>query len=84
MTNPKTMKEVLEELNEQAREYYHYNNGDMEENITQAQSHLDALYKAKYLGMLPKEKDITYGHSTDIAFGNGFNSAIQEIRRRVG
>ena len=44
---------------------------------------LDALYKAKYLGMLPEEKDITYGHSTDIAFGNGFNSAIQEIKRRM-
>ena len=78
--NPKTVKEVLEELNEQAREYYHYNNGDMEENITQAQLHLDALYKARYLALLPEEKK---NIGIDGDFEDGFNSAIQETKRRM-
>ena len=81
MTNPKTVKEVLEELVIQCGGHW-LDHEDI--SISQSQLHLDALYKAKYLAMLPEEKDITYGHSTDIAFGNGFNSAIQEIKRRIG
>ena len=83
--NPKTVKEVLEELQKTTLICLSKNSSvyDYKKAITQAQLRLDALYKAKYLGMLPKEKDITYGHSTDIAFGNGFNSAIQEYKRRV-
>ena len=85
MTNPKTVKEVLEEYRDEIIDCG-LQDGDctcFKENTEKAQLQLDALYKAWYQGMQPKEKDITNGHSTDIAFGNGFNSAIQEMRGKI-
>ena len=53
-------------------------------------THLDALYKAKYLGMLP-EKRITCvrrmescGECHQCLEDKSFNSAIRDVKRRVG
>ena len=65
-----------------------------QERISQVLTKLDALYKEKYLGMLPEEK-ATYQHKqiklggewveeTDARYNCGFNLAIQEFKRRVG
>ena len=43
----------------------------------------DALYKEKYLGMLPEEIEDYCQDESGNAYNNGFNSAIQEMRRRV-
>jgi hypothetical protein len=56
--------------------------------IDQALARLDALYKAKYLGMLPEERVLDYS-KTDFVSNNtdalyGFNSAIQEMREKIG
>ena len=57
-----------------------------------ALSQLDALYKEKYLGLLPKEKDEWNHDKDDVkrfedgeewAYEFGFNSAIQEMRERT-
>ena len=89
MTNPKTVKEVLEELQKTTLICLSKNSSvyDYKKAITQAQLHLDALYKAWYLGMLPEEKKLDYS-KTDFVSNNtdalyGFNSAIQEMKRRV-
>jgi len=44
----------------------------------------DALYKEKYLGMLPEEIEDYCQDESGNAYNNGFNSAIQEIKRRIG
>ena len=44
----------------------------------------DALYKEKYLGMLPEEIEDYCQDESGNAYNNGFNSAIQEMKRRIG
>ena len=55
MTNPKTVKEVLEKLvqDPELKKYPHSYNPII---IEKAQLQLDALYKAKYLGI--KDKNV--------------------------
>ena len=81
----KTVKEVLEEFLRK-----HYKDGLTScVNIPyedEAIKDLDALYKAKYLGMLPEEIEIpadVCGVKVTIAEAYGFNSAIQETKRRM-
>ena len=45
---------------------------------------LDALYKEKYLGMLPEEIEDYCQDESGNAYNNGFNSAIQERREKIG
>jgi len=54
---------------------------------------IDALYKERYLGMLPEERATTVskydeneqqGYLVENCEAVGFNSAIQEMKRRVG
>jgi len=86
----KTVKEVLDELEKVLMNTYKAD-GCVTSAITeihkiQARTQLDALYKEKYLGILPEElvADDTgvNGHCSN--YVNGFNSAIQEMKRRVG
>ena len=86
MTNPKTVKEVLEELANCDWEYIIVTDPEGQELISQAQLQLDALYKARYLGMLPEEKEYQKGHNAfneSVEFTAGFNSAIQEMRGKI-
>jgi len=55
--------------------------------LNQAQLQLDALYKARYLGMLPEELnsgivDIGVG-SMPNSYEEGFNLAIQEMKGKL-
>ena len=59
---------------------------DMNKAISQALTQLGALYKEFYLGMLPKKKGrkICFGEDCTSDKVKSFNSAIQEMKRRVG
>jgi hypothetical protein len=94
MTNPKTVKEVL--VKSMFKRILHEWNPSIPSDkrleffdkiAEDTQLHLDALYKARYLGMLPEEKEYQKGHNAfneSVEFTAGFNSAIQEYKRRVG
>ena len=59
--------------------------GSWNNRVTLAEEIL-SLYKARYLGMLPKEIEIptdVCGVKVTIAEAYGFNSAIQEMKRRM-
>jgi hypothetical protein len=43
----------------------------------------DALYKEKYLGMLPEEIEDYCQDESGNAYNAGFNSAIQEIKEKL-
>ena len=91
----KTVKEVLEELAnscfKKGQELWdasslEYIGGEIVP-VRKAQLHLDALYKARYLGMLPEELD---SGIVDIGVGSmpnsyeeGFNLAIQEMKGKL-
>jgi hypothetical protein len=53
------IKAVLEELYKKAVENYFFPKRSLNDTISHALIQLDALYKAKYLGMLPEEKELT-------------------------
>ena len=74
------IKEVLEEFATDIRRGF-----STESGVDAAQLRLDALYKARYLGMLPEEdiKVLLEPNSYGEGRVDGFNSAIQETKRRM-
>jgi hypothetical protein len=85
MDKPK-LREILERL--YTTGYSDGNGGqeDEEKEIAQAEAQIKEIYKEQYLGMLPEELEAddtgVNGHCSN--YVNGFNSAIQEFKRRVG
>jgi len=82
---------VLEELAERSCGRGILEKYNTEELVTQALTQLNALYKARYLGMLPEEvSEYTPPSFTSAKkvlsedYVIGFNSAIQEMREKIG
>lgn len=90
-----TPKEILEKYKKfiHGSEYdYHCKSATLEEHnkymeqaLTQALASLDSYYKQKFLGKLPEEKSLEgykqFGVISE--FRRGYNSALQEIRKKV-
>jgi len=90
MTKSEQVRKVLEEYRDEIIDCG-LQGGDctcFKESTEKAQLRLDALYKAEYLGMLLEERELDYSkpdfisNNTDALYG--FNSAIQEMKRRAG
>jgi enolase len=81
------IKAVLEELFDKG--YMARDKGELgsyKPEVNKATLALDALYKAKYLGMLKgmkKGRKICFGEDCTSDKVKGFNSAIQEMREKM-